>query len=136
MTKGKWEVSGYGNMTVGDEKDNWVVEIVETLGTENKSRVHPLSSGIRLRNQVMNCYLAAESARLPAWGFRQGEVTCDKSASRRDKRTWWNIETHENPHLPSAVNRTLPKTKFLRDFVQLNVAMMASNNALTLIPIN
>lgn len=131
VTKGKWEVSCYGNMTVGDEKDNWIVEVVETLGTENKSRVHPLSSAIRLKNQVMDCYLAAESARLPAWGFRQGEVTCDKSASRRDKRTWWNIETHENSRLPNAENRTLPRTNFLRDFVQLNVAMMASNNALT-----
>lgn len=130
VSAGKWEVSGYGNLTVGDEKDNWIVEIVENPGNDNKSRVHPLSSAIRLRNQVMDCYLTGESARLPAWGFRQGEVTCDRRASKRDKNTWWNIEKHVNERLPDAVNRTLPRTSFLRDFVQLNFAMMASNNAL------
>lgn len=130
VSKPKWEVSCYGNLTIGDEKDNWIVEIVENPGIDNKSRVHPLSSAVRLKNQIMNCYLAAESTRLPAWGFRQGEVTCDKKASRRDKRTWWNIEKHVNDRLPNAENRTLPRTSFLRDFVQLNFAMMASNNAL------
>lgn len=130
VTKSKWEVSGYGNMTVGDEKDNWIVEIVEAMKGENKSRIHPLSTAVRFRNQVMNCYLSAEGNHLPAWGFRQGEVTCAKNPSKRDKRTWWNIENHTNERLPDAVNRTLPKTSFLRDFVQLNVAMMASNNAL------
>lgn len=133
LTKGKYEVSGYGNLTIGDEKDDWVVEIVETLGDEDSNRVHPLSSAIRLKSTAMNCYLSAEGNNLPHWGFRQGEVTCNPKASYRDKRTWWNIETHLNGRLngtDAEKERKLPKTKFLRDFVQLNFAMMASNNAL------
>lgn len=130
VTKSKWEVSGYGNLTIGDEKDNWIVEIVENPGTENKSLVHPLSTTFRLKNQILDCYLTAEGNHLPAWGFRQGEVTCDPKARPRDKKTWWNVENHWNERLPDAVNRTLPKTSFIRDFFQLNVAMMASNNAL------
>ncbi|CAN6652047.1 dolichyl-phosphate-mannose--protein mannosyltransferase 2 [Trichomonascus vanleenenianus] len=130
LTKKKYEVSCYGNMTLGDEKDNWIVEIVENLSKENKSRVHPLSTSIRLRHQAMGCYLSGEGNNLPPWGFRQGEVTCDPSPMRRDKRTWWNVENHWNDRMDSAANRTLPKSHFLRDFVQLNFAMMASNNAL------
>lgn len=130
VTKSKWEVSGYGNLTIGDEKDNWIVEIVENPGAVNKSLLHPLSTSFRLKNQVLNCYLTAEGNHLPAWGFRQGEVTCDAKARARDKKTWWNIENHWNERLPETQNRTLPKTSFIRDFFQLNVAMMASNNAL------
>lgn len=130
LTKGRWEVSGYGNMTIGDTKDNWVVEIVENPGTENKSRLHPLSTAFRLRHQDLGCYLSGEGNNLPQWGFRQGEVTCNPKASYRDKKTWWNIENHWNDKMEVSANRTLPKTSFLRDFVQLNYAMMASNNAL------
>lgn len=130
VTKSKWEVSGYGNLTIGDEKDNWIVEIVENPGAENKTLVHPLSTSFRLKNQVLGCYLSAEGNHLPAWGFRQGEVTCDPKNHPRDKNTWFNIENHWNDRLPQGENRTLPKTHFVRDFFQLNVAMMASNNAL------
>lgn len=130
VTKSKLEVSGYGNMTIGDEKDNWILEIVENPGIDDPLRLHPLSTLFRLKNQVMNCYLVAEGNHLPAWGFRQGEVTCDPKSSFRDRKSWWNIESHWNDRLPEAVNRTLPKTSFIRDFFQLNVAMMASNNAL------
>lgn len=130
VTKSKLEVAGYGNLTIGDEKDNWIIEIVENPGKDNKSLVHPLSSSFRLKNQVMDCYLSAEGNHLPAWGFRQGEVTCAPKAGSRDKKTWWNIENHWNERLPETVNRTLPRTSFIRDFFQLNVAMMASNNAL------
>lgn len=130
LTKSKWEVSCYGNMTIGDEKDNWVVEVVENLGNENKSRIHPLSTSIRFRHEVLGCYLSGEGNNLPPWGFRQGEVTCDPKASKRDKKTWWNIENHWNDRLPDASDRVLPKSAFLRDFIQLLFAQMASNNAL------
>lgn len=124
------EVSAYGNETVGDTKDNWVLEIAESLGRENKSRVHPLTTSFRLRHEDLGCYLAAPGTQLPEWGFRQGEVVCLPNASRRNKNTWWNIEQHFNHRMNDTLNRTLPKTKFLRDFVQLNFAQMASNNAL------
>ncbi|ANB15837.1 dolichyl-phosphate-mannose-protein mannosyltransferase PMT2 [Sugiyamaella lignohabitans] len=131
VTKSKWEVSCYGNLTVGDTKDNWIVEIVENIGSrENKTRVHPLSTTIRLKHQDLGCYLSGEGNNLPPWGFRQGEVTCNPKASYRDKKTWWNIESHWNDRMESDSNRVLPKTSFLRDFIQLNFAMMASNNAL------
>lgn len=130
LTKHKWEVSCYGNDTIGDEKDNWIVEIVENVGNEEKTHVHPLSTAVRFRNEALGCYLAAEGNNLPQWGFRQGEVTCDRKASKRDKKTWWNVENHWNTRLPAAEDRVLPKTSFLRDFVQLNFAMMATNNAL------
>lgn len=54
-----------------------------------------------------------------------------KNPFRRDKRTWWNIETHENENLPPRPEDfTYPKTNFFKDFIHLNLAMMATNNAL------
>ena len=85
VTKHKREVSCYGNVTIGDEKDNWKVEIVENLGNENKSRIHPLSTSFRLWHESEGCYLVGEGNNLPPWGFRQGEVTCDPKVSARDK---------------------------------------------------
>jgi len=126
-----YEVSGYGDMTVGDAKDNWVVEIMHQYGDEDSLRLHPLTSSFRLRHEVMGCYLAAPGVSLPKWGFSQGEVLCLRDPFRRDKRTWWNIESHTNPTLPNPPEDFhLPKTNFLRDFIQLNIAMMATNNAL------
>lgn len=130
VSKNEWEVSCYGNLTVGDNKDHWVVEIAETLGTEDKDTIHPLTTSFRLRHQVLGCYLASEGGQLPEWGFRQGEITCSRSSSKRNKKIWWNIDSHQNSRLPDAVNRTLPSSKFIRDFVRLNFAQMASNNAL------
>lgn len=131
VSKGEWEVACYGNLTVGDTKDNWVVEIMEQLGDEDKMRLHPLTSSFRLYNPEMDCYLGVPGTHLPQWGFRQGEVVCYKSPFKKDKRTWWNIENNENPLLPpTPADFKLPKTKFLRDFIQLNLAMMATNNAL------
>lgn len=130
LNKRAWEVSGYGNDTIGDDKDNWIVEIVETAGDEDPNLIHPLSTSIRFRHEVLGCYLSNDGTQLPEWGFRQGEVVCLPNSSRRNKNTWWNIEQHWNERMPDAVDRKLPKSKFLRDFVQLNVAQMQSNNAL------
>lgn len=124
------EVSCYGNVTIGDDKDHWRVEVVEQFGDEDRKKLHPLSTSFRLKNVVMDCYLATSGNNLPAWGFRQGEVTCIKNPFKRDKRTWWNIENHQNDILPRADNISLPRTSFFKDFIQLNLAMMATNNAL------
>ncbi|CDK27242.1 unnamed protein product [Kuraishia capsulata CBS 1993] len=126
-----WEVSGYGNDTIGDHKDNWVVDIVDQYGSEDKLRLHPLTSSFRLYSPAMNCYLGTSGNSLPQWGFRQGEIVCHKNPFKRDKRTWWNIENHVNEDLPLPPDDfKLPKTHFLKDFVQLNLAMAATNNAL------
>ena len=116
---------------MGASKDNWVVESMELHGSEDKMRLHPLTSSFRLYSPVQDCYLGVTGNSLPQWGFRQGEVTCFKKPFAKDKRTWWNIESHVNTHLPAPSDDfRLPKTRFLRDFIQLNLAMMATNNAL------
>lgn len=132
ITKGEWEVAGYGNLTLGDAKDNWVVEIMEQLADEeDKIKIHPLSTSFRLKSEVLGCYLGVTGNLLPQWGFRQGEVVCMKNPFKKDKRTWWNIENNDNAILPPPPdNFKLPKTKFIKDFIQLNLAMMATNNAL------
>lgn len=131
VSKNHFEVAGYGNLTIGDLKDNWIVEIVEQTGDEDQKKLHPLSTSFRLKNEIMNCYLGVTGISLPAWGFRQGEVACFKDPFRKDKRTWFNIESHTNTLLPPPPEGfKLPKTRFLRDFIQLNLAMMATNNAL------
>lgn len=131
MSKSAWEVSGYGNEKIGDEKDNWIVEVVAQQGKENSSRLHPLTSSFRLKNAVLGCYLAQTGYHLPEWGFRQSEIACLRSPFKRDKRTWWNIESHVNDVLPPRPdNFKYPKTNFLKDFIHLNLAMMATNNAL------
>lgn len=131
VTKGVWEVSGYGDKDVGDNKDNWIVEIVDQVGDEDPTVLHPLTSSFRLKNEVLGCYLGVTDTQLPEWGFRQGEVVCWPNPFKRDKRTWFNIEDHLNPNLPNPPEGfSLPKTKFFKDFIQLNIAMMATNNAL------
>lgn len=131
VDKKNWEVSGYGDHEVGDRKDYWVVEVMDQKGTENKSMIHPLTTSFRLRNAELGCYLAQSGNNLPEWGFRQHEITCVKDPFRRDKRTWWNIESHENEKLPDAPEDFhYPGSGFLKDFIHLNLAMMATNNAL------
>ncbi|AMD18693.1 HBL209Cp [Eremothecium sinecaudum] len=131
ITSTAWEVSCYGNAEVGDVKDNWVIEFASQPGSENKTVLHTLSTSFRIKNVEMDCYLAQTANHLPEWGFRQSEVICMKSPFKRDKRTWWNIETHENEKLPPRPeNFTYPGTNFIKDFIHLNLAMMATNNAL------
>lgn len=131
LSKTAWEVSGYGDHSVGDPKDNWIIEIVDQQGFEDKNKLHPLTTSFRIKNAEMGCYLAQTGLHLPAWGFRQSEVACLKNPFKRDKRTWWNIETHDNEKLPPRPEDfKYPKTKFIKDFIHLNLAMMATNNAL------
>lgn len=129
-TSSYFEVSGYGDDIIGDPKDNWVLEFASQVGDEDKSKLHLLTTSFRIRNTEMNCYLGQTGKMLPQWGFRQFEMACVKDPFMRDKRIWWNIETHENELLPSAENFTYPKPNFFKSFVHLNLAMMATNNAL------
>ncbi|KAK7208552.1 O-mannosyl transferase [Myxozyma melibiosi] len=127
VTKHQWEVSCYGNDTIGDEKDNWIVEVVKD--THKDGKVHTLTSTLRFRNEPLGCYLRAANVALPQWGFKQVEVTCAPDTVVWDRFTHWNIEQHTNDRLPPADTRSY-RSPFLRDFVHLNVAMMTSNNAL------
>lgn len=129
VTKTDFEVSCYGNLTVGDEKDHWRIEVVDDIRSRDRSRVRTLTSAIRFKHVAQNCYLRAANVNLPQWGFKQIEVTCDKSSKPNDQFSHWNVESHWNERLPPADAKDF-KSPFWRDFVHLNVAMMTSNNAL------
>ncbi|KAH7040526.1 glycosyltransferase family 39 protein [Microdochium trichocladiopsis] len=128
VTKSMKEVSCYGNLTVGDEKDHWQVEIVKDV-SRDRSQLRTLTSSFRLKHPSMGCYLRAGNTNLPQWGFKQIEVTCDKKNNPKDTFTHWNIEAHTNDKLPPG-DPGKYKSPFLHDFIHLNVAMMTSNNAL------
>ncbi|KIW57650.1 hypothetical protein PV05_02217 [Exophiala xenobiotica] len=129
VTKSDWEVSCYGNVTVGDEKDHWQVEVVSDAASSDRSRIRTLTTAFRLRHPELGCYLRAGTVNLPQWGFKQIETTCVKNASPRDVYTHWNVESHVNDRLPPGEAKNY-RSPFLKDFIHLNVAMMTSNNAL------
>ncbi|KAF6763538.1 glycosyltransferase family 39 protein [Ephemerocybe angulata] len=118
VSKLNYEVSGYGNLAVGDNHDYWQVEIV---GDTKMGSVG--------QHVALGCYLRAANAVLPQWGFKQIEVSCDKENNKKDAHTYWNVESHWNDRLPAG-DMKLYKSPFLCDFWHLNVAMMTSNNAL------
>lgn len=129
VTKADKEVSSYGNLTVGDDKDHWKVEVVRDVASKDRSRIRTLTTAFRLKHEVLGCYLRAGNVNLPQWGFRQIEVTCTKDNNPRDTYTHWNVESHVNEKLPRG-DPGQYKSPFLHDFIHLNVAMMTSNNAL------
>ncbi|CCC07367.1 hypothetical protein SMACR_02375 [Sordaria macrospora] len=129
MTKADKEVSCYGNLTVGDEKDHWKIEVVKDTNSRDRSKIRTLTTAFRLKHEVLGCYLRAGTVNLPQWGFKQIETTCTKTNNPRDTYTHWNVESHTNPKLPPAEPGQY-KNQFFQDFIHLNVAMMTSNNAL------
>ncbi|KAJ5231964.1 hypothetical protein N7468_004920 [Penicillium chermesinum] len=129
VSKSHYEVSSYGNITIGDDKDHWKIEVVDDAASRDRSRVRTLTTSFRLRHPVLGCYLRAGNVNLPQWGFKQIETTCVKENKPRDVYTHWNIESHSNDRLPPSDPGSY-KSPFLKDFIHLNVAMMTSNNAL------
>ncbi|CAG61228.1 uncharacterized protein GVI51_K00825 [Nakaseomyces glabratus] len=137
VSKGNYEVSGYGSEEVGDEKDDWIIEIMEQLdsantnfGKEDNEVLHPISTMFRLRHKDLGCYLASTGLSYPTWGFHQAEIVCKYSWGKRDKSTWWNVEDHWNDQLVVDEEYVPPKSKFWTDFILINFAMASSNNAL------
>ena len=96
VTKADHEVSCYGNITVGDDKDHWTIEVVSDAASSDRSRVRTLTSAFRLRHTSLGCYLRAGNVNLPQWGFKQIETTCVKKNNPRDVYTHWNVEAHVN----------------------------------------
>ena len=99
VTKLNNEVSCYGNSTIGDANDYWVVEVVDDLKQgkkEHVKRIHSLTTRMRFRHLQLGCYLRAANAILPQWGFKQVEVSCDKENNPGDTHTYWNVESHWN----------------------------------------
>lgn len=129
VTKADYEVSSYGNVTIGDTKDHWIIEVVRDVASSDYSKIRTLTTAFRLKHADLGCYLRAGTVNLPQWGFKQIEVTCDKKNNPRDVYTHWNVESHWNDRLPAGDPGSY-KSPFFRDFIHLNVAMMTSNNAL------
>lgn len=96
VTKADWEVSCYGNLTIGDTKDHWKVEIVDDASSRDYSRLRTLTTSFRLKHADLGCYLRAGNVNLPQWGFKQIETTCVKENKPRDVYTHWNVESHWN----------------------------------------
>jgi dolichyl-phosphate-mannose-protein mannosyltransferase len=99
ITKLNHEVSCYGNDTIGDLQDHWMVEIVDDIKRGSKSnfdKIHSLTTRLRFRHVHLGCYLTATNAVLPQWGFKQIEVSCDKENNPEDIHTHWNVESHWN----------------------------------------
>ncbi|CAG58931.1 uncharacterized protein GVI51_F00627 [Nakaseomyces glabratus] len=131
LNKLDYEVSGYGNLTIGDLKDHWVVEIIKDDGNEDKNLIHPITTHVRFRHAVLNCYLAQSNEHLPEWGFSQAEVRCIREPEKNDIKTMWIVDTHTHPNLEAPENFIYPRRSFWSDFFELNKRMMATNNALT-----
>jgi len=129
VSKSDYEVSCYGNTTIGDTKDHWTVEVVNDASSRDYSKLRTLTTSFRLKHTDLGCYLRAGNVNLPQWGFKQIEVSCAKENNPRDVYTHWNVESHVNEKLPPGDAGSY-KSPFLRDFIHLNVAMMTSNNAL------
>ncbi|KAI9099505.1 Dolichyl-phosphate-mannose-protein mannosyltransferase-domain-containing protein [Phlyctochytrium arcticum] len=130
VSTGQYEVSCYGNTTVGDANDLWKVEIVDDYFGYKGERIHSLSTRFRLRHHLQGCLLRSHAVSLPQWGFKQAEVVCQKNPDNSSTNHMWNVELHVNDKLPAG-GKNAYKSKFLRDFFDLNVAMWTSNNALT-----
>ena len=136
VTSTDYEVTGYGMLNHEDPNDIWVVETVEDNysgeGKEHKY-VRSLFTQMRLRHLVTGCYLRASGKSYPEWGFKHGEVSCKPKLSVKDlgkrKEFLWNVESHVNSHLPEGKPGQY-KSRFLDDFIEHNIGMWRTNNAL------
>ena len=93
----EWEVSGYGNVTMGDKYDHWMIERVEDLSGAKSNRIRSLSTRFKIRNLESGCLLRADRTNLPQWGFKQEEVVCQKNPDDSSRNNMWNIEEHSHP---------------------------------------
>ncbi len=96
VTKIEYEVSCYGNDTIGDSNDYWRVEIVDDVYHAETPYLRSLTTRFRLRHVDLECLLRSHNVNLPQWGFKQAEVVCDRR-NRSDDFNIWNVEQHWNP---------------------------------------
>ena len=128
INKKDYEVSGYGRISYHDSNDLWRVEIVKDVRNGPKI-LRALTTNFRLKHVMTGCYLKSRNNPLPEWGFKQGEVSCDYTPELNAKYLQWNVETHINPKLPPG-NASMYKSRFIDDFIDHNVGMWKTNNAL------
>lgn len=131
ITPGDYEVSAYGQEGLNDPNDLWELQIVKGPSTsaQNKKALKTLMTSFRLKHVPTGCYLKSRNVQLPEWGFRQGEVTCDRTRSPKGRQYLWNVETNKHAKLEPG-KPGLYKSRFLDDFRDCNVGMYLTNNAL------
>ncbi|KAJ3415012.1 Protein O-mannosyltransferase 2 [Chytridiales sp. JEL 0842] len=106
------------------------VEIIDDMYDRRPKHVKALTTRILLRHLSSGCLLRSGTAMLPQWGFKQAEVVCQRKGDVKSANNMWNVEQHWNPKLKSGGKNAF-RRKFWKDFIDLNVAMWTSNNALT-----
>ena len=148
-----FEVAGYGNLEIGDFKDNWKIELVNEIDGDE---IYPVLSTFKLKNIEMDCYLSVSGNLLPNWGFKQNEIVCkpcekfDKSSKAKsfvenylpsyswafiDRSNEWVIEYHNrtteiDESLIKSQEFIKPEQNFLENFLLVNYKMQKTNNAL------
>jgi dolichyl-phosphate-mannose-protein mannosyltransferase len=104
------------------------------METKKSDKIKSLSTRFRFIHKSSKCLLRTTGVTLPEWGFKQGEVTCKKVPLKdedlEDTAAMWNIELHINPQLPAGGIADY-HSSFFRNFIDVNIGMWTSNNALT-----
>lgn len=130
VTAGENEVSCYGHEGLYDPNDLWELQIVKGPDAKEKTmHLKTLMTSFRLKHVPTGCYLKARNVPLPEWGFRQGEVSCDRTTSPTARHFLWNVETSKHDKLEPG-SASLYKSNFLDNFRDCNVGMYLTNNAL------
>lgn len=131
------EVSLYGNLTIGDTNDHWIVELQDDIYDISgiQSGITPVKTTFALKHANLGCYLCSSGSKLPEWAYSQGEALCTKKFSRK---CVWNVEDIVDSDQivisdgkEAVADYSYDSRTFLRDFVDLNVAMWNGNNGLT-----
>ncbi|XP_017067631.1 protein O-mannosyl-transferase 2 [Drosophila eugracilis] len=124
VTKKHLQVTGYGELGVGDANDAWRVMIV---GGKVNQTVHTVTSRLKLIHLLENCALTSSGKQLPKWGFEQQEVSCNLNV--RDKNAQWNIEDNEHKLMPS-VSFSVYAPGFFARFLESHAVMLQGNAGL------
>ncbi|XP_034489564.1 protein O-mannosyl-transferase 2 [Drosophila innubila] len=124
MTKKHLQVTGYGELGVGDANDVWRVLIV---GGRTNDTIHTVTSRLMFVHYLQNCALTSSGKQLPKWGFEQQEVSCNLNI--RDKNAQWNVEDNQHKLLPS-VNFSIYAPGFFARFLESHAVMLQGNAGL------
>ncbi|XP_023159697.2 protein O-mannosyl-transferase 2 [Drosophila hydei] len=124
MTKKHLQVTGYGELGVGDANDVWRVLIV---GGRANDTIHTVTSRLMFVHYLQNCVLTSSGKQLPKWGFEQQEVSCNLNI--RDKNAQWNVEDNQHKLLPS-VSFSIYAPGFFARFIESHAVMLQGNAGL------
>ncbi|KAJ1963960.1 Protein O-mannosyltransferase 2 [Dipsacomyces acuminosporus] len=137
LTTSHFEVAAE-NITATDAErlTNWRVEIVKQKHSRRSDkRVHAMTTVFRMRHVETGCLMRVGPTKLPAWGWRQSEVTClpdhSKKKDIRSNDVLWFIEHNKNKRMQKDDLSKYVKTNFVVNMVHLNIEMGKTNNALS-----